>query len=46
MHWVSQGIQMHCASSDDKQRFGNVVSHDSLNKLKVVNGGGSICDRL
>lgn len=37
---------MHFTSSDDKQRFQNVVSHDSLNKLKVLNGGGRICDRL
>lgn len=37
---------MHFTFSDDKQRFQNVVSHDSLNKLKVFNGGGRICDRL
>lgn len=37
---------MHFTSSDDKQRFRNAVSHDSLNKLKVLNGGGRIRDRL
>ncbi len=46
MYPVSQGIRMHFSFSDDKQRVRNAVSRDSLNKLKVLNGEGRICDRL
>lgn len=42
MYWVLQEMRMHYTFSDDKQSYRNVVSHDSLNKLKVLNGEGRI----